>query len=124
MSQSAHISVVCRIKAVTTEPDRAIQPVAPVVASVPAPVLSIRNDDYLALVDWTGRLIRGDRAGAIRADAPPVLAPLGLDARQWHTQVLGIESRYWRAAGCTRALVHRAAALGQRWLKGMRRAME
>lgn len=84
--------------------------------------LSIRNDDYLALVDWTGRQVRADKAGAILAEAPPILARLGLDEGQGLVHVLAIEGRYWRAVGRTQALVWRAAQLGQRWLKDVRLA--
>ncbi len=122
LSQSAHTSVVRRIEALRAEPEQAARSIAPVAASVPAPALSIRIDEYLVLIDWTGRQVRGDQRGAIRADVPPTLARLGLDFAQWQAQVLGIESRYWRAVGRMQALVQRAAELGQRWLKGVRLA--
>jgi REP element-mobilizing transposase RayT len=39
--------------------------------------------DYLALVDWTGRIIRKDKRGAIEADQPPILERLGISPEQW-----------------------------------------
>ena len=39
--------------------------------------------DYLELVDWTGRVIRNDKRGAINTDLPPILERLGLTAKQW-----------------------------------------
>jgi hypothetical protein len=36
--------------------------------------------DYLELVDWAGRLIRGDKKGFIAAGTPPILTRLGMDA--------------------------------------------
>jgi hypothetical protein len=80
--------------------------------------LSLRVFDYVALVDWSGRVVREGKRGAIAADAPPALAKLGLRELQWQSQMLGIESRYWRAVGTIESLAAKARALGQCWLKG------
>jgi len=71
------------------------------------------------LVDWTGRSARPDKHGTIRGDTPPILDRLGLRPRQWQVQVLGTESRYWRAIGAANRLLEKAEAIGQRWLKGI-----
>jgi hypothetical protein len=63
--------------------------------------------------------VRADKRGAIDAARLPILARLGLPGRVWQCQVLGIESRYWRAIGRAEAMMERAAALGQRWLEGI-----
>ena len=34
--------------------------------------------DYIELVDWTGRIIRDDKSGAISESAPPILQRLNL----------------------------------------------
>ena len=65
------------------------------------------------------RQLRPDKRGAIAANTPPILAKLGLHDGQWQYQVLGIESRYFRAIGCADALVEKAKAMGQCWLKGL-----
>jgi hypothetical protein len=39
--------------------------------------------DYLELVDWTGRIIRGDKAGAITQKLPPFLKRLALNQEAW-----------------------------------------
>jgi REP element-mobilizing transposase RayT len=39
--------------------------------------------EYLALVDWTGRLIRGDKRGHIDRALPPILTRLRITADQW-----------------------------------------
>lgn len=37
--------------------------------------------DYLSLVDWTGRVIRDDKRGAIAHNLPSILHRLGIDPR-------------------------------------------
>ena len=39
--------------------------------------------EYLALVDWTGRIIRGDKRGHIDNKLPPILARLQITPDQW-----------------------------------------
>ena len=40
-------------------------------------------DDYLQLVDWTGRIIRDDKRGAIHHSLPPILERLNITAKDW-----------------------------------------
>ena len=47
-------------------------------ASIP-----FRLEDYLELVDWTGRAIRGDKRGAIDAQLPPIAQRLKIDPEAW-----------------------------------------
>lgn len=65
------------------------------------------------------RLTRGDKRGRMDATEQPVLRKLGLTERQWHQQMLGTETSYWRAIGSAQALIEKAASLGQAWLKGI-----
>jgi hypothetical protein len=50
--------------------------------------------DYLELVDWTGRIIRKDKAGAIMQTLPPILERLALDQEAW-TQLTTQFERYF-----------------------------
>ena len=88
-------------------------------SSIALTPLSLTADAYLELIDWTARQLRPDKRGAIAASIPPILAKLGLRDRQWQCQVLGIESRYFRAIGRADALVEKARTMGQCWLKGL-----
>jgi REP element-mobilizing transposase RayT len=65
------------------------------------------------------RISHVDKRGSIPASTPSVVRQLGLDDRQWQAQVLGIESQYWRAVGAVDALIAKARAMGQCWLKGV-----
>lgn len=44
---------------------------------------AITLDDYLTLVDLTGRIVRGDKRGAIPADLAPILDRLRVDLAAW-----------------------------------------
>jgi REP element-mobilizing transposase RayT len=121
LAASEHTSIRQRLQRVETQTaslDVRLRPVAGVLLT---PALSLRTVDYLELVDWSGRIVREGKRGAITAEVPPILIQLGLQERQWHSQMLGIESRYWRAVGTVESLMAKARALGQRWLKGVGR---
>ena len=45
--------------------------------------LPFRLTDYLKLVDWTGRILREDKRGAMDADQPPILERLNLEPKHW-----------------------------------------
>ena len=50
--------------------------------------------DYLELVDWTGRLVRDDKRGAIESSQPPILQRLGLEAHQWKILTTEFEKQF------------------------------
>ncbi len=44
-------------------------------------------NDYLQLLDWTGRARREDKRGAIATDIPPIMSRLGIDSRSFLSQL-------------------------------------
>jgi hypothetical protein len=48
-------------------------------------------EQYLALVDWTGRIIRGDKRGHIDNALPPILNRLQITADQWRINTTQFE---------------------------------
>ena len=48
--------------------------------------------EYLALVDWTGRIIRSDKRGRIDKALPPILARLQITADQWRINTTQFET--------------------------------
>jgi hypothetical protein len=40
--------------------------------------------EYLELVDWSGRVMRAGKRGAINDRLPPILTRLGVDTEEWH----------------------------------------
>ena len=118
LAASEHTSARQRIQRAETKTTSLDARLRPVAGLLLAPLLSLRTVDYLELVDWSGRMVREGKRGKIAAEAPPILIQLDLLERQWHAQMLSIESRYGRAVGTVESLMTKARALGQRWLKG------
>jgi REP element-mobilizing transposase RayT len=53
--------------------------------------------DYLALVDWTGRIIRNDKRSSIENALPPILKRLQISADQWRINTTQFEAIHpWR----------------------------
>ena len=87
---SAHTSIKRRIDALRSSgrvPDvLAHQPkrLEPFVGNPRQPMpaaLAYRVEDYIELVDWTGRQIRDDKRGNIDVGQPPILDRLGIEYR-------------------------------------------
>lgn len=85
-------------------------------------VLPIRQTDYFALVDWTGRAIRTDKRGSIPATVQPILQKLGVKDDNWvrNTQYFG--KRFGRALGRIDQIRKFADRLNQKWLSGLTQA--
>ena len=58
--------------------------------------ISFAFQDYLELVDWTGRIIRHDKRGFIDHALPPILCRLQLSAEQWHLNTTQFEAIHAR----------------------------
>ena len=80
------------------------------------------QNDYLQLVDWTGRSIRGDKRGAIDHSLPPILLRLNIDKDAWIETMQPKGNVFGRAMGKLNHLKIHARALGQSWIKGLRLA--
>lgn len=119
LEQSAHTSVPQRIAQcnATVEPPEPLPPLAGI-AAPGGPALDPAS--YLALVDWTGRQLRPGKRGRITGTPPPSVTGIaGTDPSRWVQAVGGIERDYWRAVGAVDALLDKAQAMGQCWLKGL-----
>ena len=51
-------------------------------------------NDYLELVDQTGRILRDDKRGAIALHLPSILERLGIDRKTWLTNATAFEQIY------------------------------
>jgi hypothetical protein len=119
LEASAHTSALHRIASIKSEPDSALRPLSGVATKTSSTPLPLTVADYLEVIDWTARQKRADKRGAVSTAEPPILRKLGLTEHQWSAQMLGTETRYWRAIGSAQSLIEKAVAMGQSWMKGI-----
>ena len=85
---------------------------------------NVSLDDYLELLDWTGRQIRSDKRGHIAPELRPVLERLDLDVEAWVTNVEAYSGLFHRVVGKIHRLGEIARATGRSWLQGQRGARQ
>ena len=83
-------------------------------------VLPIGRDEYLSLVDWTGREIRVGKRGAIPAELSDILNRLPINQGHWLDTVQGYGGLFHRVVGRIEAMMDMARLTGKRWLGGVR----
>jgi len=82
--------------------------------------ISFNLIDYFDLIDWTARILRTDKHGAIPAKARSILASLSINDEAWIESVSQFEYRFGYAIGAERALKHYIHNLSTHWLRGQR----
>ncbi len=109
---SDHTSVKHRSKkAKTTQnpnhPNQQVKALMPFVGNPRQPMpdgLPFRLSDYIELVDWTGRIIRKDKRGAIQKSIPPILDRLGISVDNWMTMANEFEKTFKGFVGSSESL--------------------
>ncbi len=76
-------------------------------------------DDYLRLLDWTGRQMVEGKKGAIPNDLEPILERLEIKHEQWLRSSQYFGSLFFRVAGKATSLAEAAVVFGQKWFRGM-----
>lgn len=61
--------------------------------------IAFYTKDYLELVDWTGRLIKKNKRGAINQALPPIIERLGIDEHAWFILTTQFESQFKQWVG-------------------------
>ncbi len=79
----------------------------------------LKLEDYLEIVDTTGRIIKSNKKGFIPSNLEPVLSRMKLCQNHWIQTVLGFGSGFYRVAGSVSKMIEIAKSLGQRWMRGM-----
>jgi REP element-mobilizing transposase RayT len=86
------------------------------------PQIPFKLEDYLELVDWSGRVIRSDKGHALDALLPPVMQRLNIDRDAWELAMRPKGNVFGRALGRLNHLRLHAQTLGQSWVRGLREA--
>ncbi len=81
-------------------------------------VLAMKFEDYVELLEWTGRCVVEGKQGSISGAALPVLERMELEVENWVETVERYGSIYHRVAGKVENLKRKAVKLGQRWISG------
>jgi hypothetical protein len=79
-------------------------------------------DDYLALVDWTGRAVRADKRASIDDRLPSIAQRLNIDSEAWLRAMRPHGNVFGRAMGRLDHLRLHANTLGQSWVRGLQSA--
>ncbi|ASP37383.1 transposase [Bacterioplanes sanyensis] len=104
---SAHTSVKRRIEKAKiskqpNHPNQQVKGLLPFVGNprhnIP-PGIQMKLTDYLELIDWTGRVVRHDKRGAIAQNAAAILNRLGIDDQQWLAMAEHFEDCFQTFAG-------------------------
>lgn len=61
--------------------------------------IPFKLQEYLELVDWTGRIIRPDKRGTISQSTPPILERLGLQNNAWKMLTTKFEHQFQNWVG-------------------------
>ena len=76
-------------------------------------------DDYLSLVETTGRAIIDEYKGYIPAELPDILQRMGLNSDTWLNQIKYFDKWYYKAIGTVDNLKKYCQSLKQKYIKGL-----
>ena len=79
-------------------------------------------DDYLSLVDTTGRAIIAGKRGAIDANLSPILNRLAINPERWLILTTQFEQQFKQAAGSINSMKRCAMIFNKRWLQGQNKS--
>ena len=86
--------------------------------------LSLTEDQYLQLLDWTGRQTRADKRGAIPAELAPILERLLVSNSCWVDLETGFGRWFRQTVGRPPSMEAESQRRGCRWLQGISRARD
>ena len=76
-------------------------------------------DDYLHLVDCTGRAIIDESKGNIPDELPEILLRMGLNSDIWLDEIKYFDKWYYKAIGTVDNLRKYCKSINQKWIKGL-----
>ena len=118
--RSEHTFIKCQIEAASTN-ERTVCARGPFVGNPRTNLpdgLPFRLTDYLELVDWTGRIIRDDKRGAIDGSTPAILERLDIDTEHWLYLTLHYDSSFKSLVGTLHSLKRACVQMGMQRMPG------
>ena len=109
-----------RIHERRTQKKKPIQPKADTWLCPIEQILPITTDEYLDLLDWTGRQLSYGKKGTIPAHLAPILTRLEINDQRWLGTVNNFGSLFHRAVGRLDSMTRAAKETGLNWLRGLR----
>jgi hypothetical protein len=82
------------------------------------PFINMELDDYLELLDWTGRQVKEGKRGKIPPHLAHILERLDIETEHWIHTVLHFGSLFYRVAGKVQSILVATRRAGQQWLRG------
>jgi REP element-mobilizing transposase RayT len=111
VERKTHDDLTTRIPLVPFKPDARDDEIA----------IPYRLEDYLRLLDWTGRAIDPKRA-SVEKHLPSIIQRLNIDADAWRLAMRPRGNVFGRAIGRLDHLRLHARTLGQSWVRGLRQS--
>ena len=87
-------------------------------------LLPITLDEYVQLLDTSGRMVREGKTGAIPDHLAPILDRLGVTATLWGQLITQFDQWFGHVVGSVNRLTERAVRAGRRWYAGRSRCAE
>jgi hypothetical protein len=81
-------------------------------------IMSISEEQYLDLVDRSGRILRAGKKGSINPDLEPILVRIGAKPESWLDTITKFGEKFHIAAGSHASLKQFAKKIGVHWLVG------
>jgi hypothetical protein len=124
IADSAHTSAQQRIAEVLAGPDATTPKTKPRLAAFAGALretvesIPFNLQDYLDLLDSTGRAVHPDKRGMIPETTPRLLGTLGVPLTEWLTSVADFHALFGLFIGAPHRLSALAARRGWRWIRG------
>jgi hypothetical protein len=84
--------------------------------------LSVNLEEYISILDETGRSLKANKRGSISDSIAPILERLGICPEHWSTVSSTMTRSFSSIVGKQEQMQDSASALGKNWLKGLKLA--
>ncbi|PIE90010.1 MAG: hypothetical protein CR997_08510 [Acidobacteria bacterium] len=81
-------------------------------------LLKVDEEDYLKLLDWTGRQLHKGKVGRIPKDLDSILTRMEVQAENWLETVQKYDHWFYRFVGKVQKITELAKERGKKWLAG------